>query len=383
MGYLASLDEWTRADGTEIPWSAPERVHPLTVLALIARIVDTADEMVERGDIERTERDDVASSIAYRIWHRASIEQRALHSMFHLDETTGETDAPSRVPDVMERVRAHTRTRRTNSGRTEHLVTVHGRAYVQGATTVHPHSSHSMSAPRASAMLDETGRTITGRDALDVYRATQVLFGHDVPELLGALDVNYQEFGAWDDVRARAPMRGVSTRYRLPGARARATENVLPGECIAPADIGIERDDVPALIERDALGRVVTKVHGRTRTRTVPASHVWCGHRLIERGDTYREQRAQRARTLDESLVIRAGDDVAHVLASVASAVSPGDAYRARWSVERAPDAPELAGTLTVSASGLYSVRGIAPRVKARTLDALERGIARAIAEQQ
>lgn len=380
MGTLSTIDpRWIAADGTDrgTPRPLGDYGTALRALGLMAAALDAAADMHERGDIERDDIEDTARSIVGRIMTAAHREPRALHTYWHGNVTTGETSSVAPAPDVHERVRAHRRTVRTNRGETVQMVTVHGRAYVIGRTDdVRPHREHSMSAPRAAAMLDDVTRAAVGRDALDVYRATQVLYGTSIPALIGADVLTFHEFSSWDDVRARTPRRGHGTRYRLPTVRARATDDVRPGERLAAADrVDIERVAVPADIERDDRGRVVYSSGGpRVRTVTVPRSVVFSGHRLIERGASYRDLRAQRARGVDDALIVRPTDDLAHVLASVAAAIEHGP-YRATW------EHGTRRGALTLSTRGAWSVTGIgngAPRqVKARSAAALERAIAR------
>lgn len=374
MGITAFTQEWTRADGTDRPAPNIERVSPLVVLARIATIIDTATDMADRGDIERADIDDVAHAIAYRVMSRAHREARALHTLWHGDTVHGDTARHAAAPDVHERVRAHRRTVRTNRGDTVQMVTVHGRAYVIGRTDdVRPHREHSMSAAHAAHMLGDTPRAAVGRDALAVYRATQALYGDAIPALIGGDVLTFHEFGTWDETRARTPRRGHGTRYRLPTVRARATDDVRPGERLAHADrVDIERVTVAPDIERDDRGRVVY-VSGRPRVRTVtvPRSVAFAGHRLIERGTSYREARAQRARGVDDALIVRPTDDLAHVLSSVAASIERGEQYRATW------EHGTRRGALTVSARGKYSVTGLDERVTARTVAALARGIAR------
>ena len=379
MGTLATIDpRWTAADGTDRGTPRPLGTDRgmIAALSLIAAATDAAEQMAERGDIERDDIEHVARSIMVRIDSMARREVRALHPLWHGDVTTGDVARHAAAPDVHERVRARRRTVRTNRGETVQMVSVHGRAYVIGRTgDIEPNRAHSMSTDRARAMLDDVPRAAVGRDAVDVYRATQVLYGDSIPALIGADVLAFAEFGTWDETRARTPRRGWATRYRLAAVRARATDDVRPGERLAAADVvDIEREHVPALIERDDRGRVIY-CSGRPRVRTViiPRSVAFAGHRLIERGETYRDQRARRARGVDDALIVRPGDDIGHVLASVAAAIERGP-YRATWEhgTER--------GTMTVSASGTFSVSGIpnGPRqIKARSAAALERAIAR------
>lgn len=345
-------------------------------LGLMAAAMDAATDMHERGDIERDDIEDTARSIIGRIATMADREPRAFHTWWHADRVTGDEARHAAAPDVHERVRARRRKVRTNRGETVDMVSVHGRAYVIGATDgLQPRPEHSMSAARAAAMLADVPRAAVGRDAVDVYRATEVLYGRSVPALIGADVLTWAEFGAWDETRARAPRRGWSTRYRLPAPRARATDDVRAGERLAAADrVDIERETVPALIERDDRGRVIyCSGRPRVRTTTVPRGEVFAGHRLIVRGLTYRDQRDQRRRGVDDALLIRDHDDPAHVLAAVLAAVDAGP-YRATWEWRG------HRGAATMSAGGAYSVTGLpgARQVKARTVGALERAAARA-----
>jgi hypothetical protein len=348
----------------------------LRTLGTLAAIIDTAADIIERAHMDGIPLDDIGSthdvarSICERIVKRSEREARALHTMFHGNATTGDTDKPSPVPDVMTRARARTRKVRTNSGASVDMVTLHGRAHVIGSTAVQPHREHSMSAQRATAMLDDTARTITGRDALDVYRATQALYGASIPALIGADVLAFHE---WQDTGSSRhgeyrPVR-YPTRYRI------ATPRPRTGELSQPRSTAVDWSalDVPSW-EPTTVRELLAGTGDRDT--------VFVGHRRITRTLSYRDHRATRARSHDEVLHIPHDADVAHVLASVASSIERGDKYRAPWYLlDEHGRVTDVAGTLTVSASQSYSVRGLpAGQVKARTTEALARGIARALA---
>lgn len=352
------------------------------ILSNLATVVDTAAGMAERGDIAHDEIDDVARSICERIVTRAAREQRAVHTWWHGGHTMGEESPVTAAPDVHERVRAATRKVRTNKGATVDMVSVHGRAYVVGRLDVTPNASHAMSADRARHMLDTVPRAAIGHDAISLYRATQALYGDTVPELIGGDVLSFEEFGAWDETRAATPRRGWPTRYRLTTVRRRAADDVRAGELLAPCDTGTARETVPATVERDNTGRVTGRTLPRTRVTTVPATRAFSGHRVIVRGDTVRQSRAARARRVDDALIIRERDDIAHVLPAIVAAVDRGDSYRATWTWQRDHRDDNVTGAVTVSPRGVFSVTGLpgTAQVKARTVDGLRAAIARSLA---
>ena len=355
MGTLTRIDpQWIKNDGTDIVPVVTVRTCPVTIIARICEIVDTAVQTVDCDDMDHAH--DVARAIAYRVLARADIERRSLHSFWHGNITTGDESRHAVAPDVHERVRASVKVRRSNSGREDREVTRHGRAYVIGRADVAPNREHSMSAERARRMLEDTPRATVGHDAISVYRATQALYGDSIPDLIGADVLAFHEFRSWDEVQSRTPLKGPGTRYRLTTVRARIGE--------APTvDIGADGLTVTGLLAPSA-----------------DTDHVFIGHRLIVRPVTVRDARALRARSVDDALLIRPNDDIAHILASIAdSATGP---YRATWTViDEHGRETATRGALSVTARGAMSVTGIAGtrQVKARTVHGLRNALARAL----
>jgi len=325
--------------------------HATHTLAIMASILDTAAEIVDRAHADGIDdigdAHDVARSIAERITERATREARAVHSWFHADAPTGDEDPMPAAPDAFERVRAHRRTVRTNTGASVQMVTVHGRAFVQGDRTARPSRWSSMSAEHLTHAIATVPHAVGGLDSVSLARLTDVAFP-DVPRLIGGDVLSFEEFGAWDETRARTPRRGMPTRYRLPRVVRRNGETGAAHELIAPT--------------------------GDTDT-------VFIGHRRVMRSETVREQRAQRARRVNDSVTVNEHDDVAVRLArTVADVTAP---YSVAWALIDDHGAPTGArGTVTVTGDRKrrYSATGLSRPVRGhRSPDALARAIAQAL----
>jgi len=342
-------------------WSdRPRGVHALTALATVAACYDAADQIHadEYAPLDHTQFvtvddiEDTARVIAYRIMSRADRERRAVHTWWHGNVTRGDADDMAPAPDHHERVRAATRTTRTNRGATVDMVTRHGRAYVGGSTTARdpywhgptvPHAC-AMSAPALAYAIDTAPRTANGMvDAVSLARLTDIAYP-DVPRLIGADVLSFEEFGAWDETRARTPRRGHGTRYRLQTIRPRAGElaRARAGELLAPA---------------------------------ADPDHVWIGHRREPRSTTVRAARAAQRRAVDDAVIVPDGAVLADVLAGIAASV-PRFPYRVTWSHRGE------SGAITATGSERrprYAVSGIAPTaVRGRTAAGIRAAITRA-----
>lgn len=311
-----------------------ERTDPLRILALIAACYDAADN------------EDDARVLGYRILSMADRAPRALHTWFHADRTTGDTDQHQGAPDGYDRVKAITRTVRSRKGVTYQDVVMHGRGYVQGSAERRSATFHgptlpgrcTMSARALQHAIETAPRAVNGTDAVSLARLADVAYP-DVPRLIGADVLSFAEFGTWDPDRARTPRKGPGTRYRLPTVRARSGEIREPFELLAPA---------------------------------ADPDHVWIGHRHVRRSITVRAERAKRAKRTDLAVVVPAGLPLADGLAAAVCEV-PRVPYRVTW------ERDDMRGTVTVTGSAdrkRFSVTGLPVAVRnLRTVEGLRRAI--------
>lgn len=344
--------------GDPVPAPAPY-VSPLRTLATIAACIDTAHDMCERGDIDIDDLDDTARVIAYRVMSRADRLARSAHTWWHGGATHGDESPVSPAPDHYTRVVAQRRTVRTNRGDAVDMVTVHGRAYVQGSTRCAPSPDLSMSAHRATLALDTVPRATHGADAIGVYRMTQVLYGASIPALIGADVLTFHEFRAWDETRAATPRRGWRTRTRLATVRPRTGENVHR----------------VTFHDGQSVAALLAPSHD--------TAHAWRGHVHYTRPTTVRAQRAQRARPVSRAVVISAHRDLALELSTLAGSAAIGERIAWRTVDEYGADTGTH-GALIIAGSAArkrYNVSGLpAPCRNLRTVAGLASSIARAIA---
>jgi hypothetical protein len=338
---MATMEE-LETDGLGARW---HRVHvdPISMVAMLApwqMARDAVRDAIDRGELESDDESTMLHTIHDRIVTEATRLARASHTWW--TDPHGDESPIAPAPDPYTRVQSSTVKRRSNSGQSYDQVIAHGRGYVVGSLDpAGPNRDAAMSTDRIRHALATAPRTVNGRDAIAIARLTDAIYP-DLPRLIGADTVSFEEFGSWDPVLARSPRRGHGTRYRLPTVRRRNGETGAAHELIAPS---------------------------------ASPDHVWIGHRHVLRSVTVRDHRAaNRVRPIAETVdVTPRGDEsprIAETVEYLASTCAPG--YRA---IVRNGDVAFTFSRGNGKAER-YHVTGKGWRVNART----PRGIARAVA---
>jgi hypothetical protein len=334
---MAHVSEY-ESDALGARW---HRVHvdPVSILCKLAPwqlARDAVAAAIESGDLDPSDESTMLHTLHDRIVTESARLTRAGHTWFHGGTTFGDESEHAPAPDVHERVRAATRKERTRKGATVDMVTVHGRAYVQGSTVTRDHhwqgptlTGHAaMSAARVDHALRTAPRASHGIDAIAITRLTDIVYGDSIPALIGADVIAWDEYHAltsdsvaWSERTATyRPARHV-TRRRLTTIRPRKGETV----------------------------QRVTFYDGQSITRllapdTDPA-YAWRGHRRYTRPVTVRATRETRKRVADDVHAIDPAAPLGETLALLATLSPESGNYRATWSHGT------MSGSLTVTGS--------------------------------
>jgi hypothetical protein len=311
---------------------------------------------------------------------------RELHAYMH-DKHDGDTPEHAPAPDYFDGVR-HTVTRkRSRKGTTTTTVARRGTAFVIGAETNAGHdgrytlASSRIVLPVARRLIEQYSRRgVQGRDGIGLARLAS--HAYDIPRLIGTdaeqkSEVIPEHICAQDIDRMRSYARHVDGEtLRAQRVTRHATRYALPMPRKRTAD-PTPREHVEHLPTADVDARQWWHVIEH-RGAADDVMMMFVGHRKVRRGATQAAMR--KARVYLESVVIRADDDLPTVLAQYVATLPKGGAARWEW------EGTGITGTVTVSASGRYNVRGafdgetvIVVR-SARTSTAVARQVARQLA---
>jgi hypothetical protein len=356
MALLHAVDRADSASGADDNYAAMLSAAEQSVRSATATVHDIGSISVERAD---------------HAWFGDALPREATAVV------TREMDAWT------EQSKATIATKRTKSG-THKRVTKYGRSFADGSTYTRE-VTQVVPYPLDGA-LENVKRGPLGADGIAL--AAIATSAYHLP-MVGS------EFKSWSEVlpplvsallacepynyaaHTTGPYIGTNKRQSVAyrsryGIAYHPRDNDPTGPNVTACDTTARRTVIPAVVKRDADGRIVERQSERTAVKSAPPEHLWVGTKRTPRPPSKNRRTAAPKRTYDEVFIVNTFDPLSS-LVYVAQSMEPGRS--AIWHDE----ARTVSGTITRAESKRYSatVHGSDVKAKgARTPSALAKQLA-------